>query len=437
MTLLLLLFAVVFLVLLITVVKLHPFISFLIVCIITGLVKGMAVTALMSSIQKGIGDVVGSLMIILCVGAMLGKLIADSGAANKIATGLIQLFGTKYIQWALVLTAFIVGIPLFYGVGFVLLVPLVITVAARYNLPAVYLGLPTLAALSVTHGFLPPHPSPVALAEQFNANIGLTLFYGIIIAIPTIIIAGPIFSVTLKKYTAKPLAIFSSATISEDGSPSMGASLMAAFLPVLLIGLDTIISLTQTENNTATQIIHIIGDPSVAMLISFLISLYTLGIAQGKTIKNMMGPIGDSVKEVSSILLIIAGAGALKQILLDTGMSIELIKPLTNLSLHPLLLAWLIAAILRVSIGSATVAGLTTAGIVAPLIASSGVNPCLMVLATGAGSVFFSHVNDPGFWMFKEYFNLTVKETFKTWSTMETIVSVVGLVGVFILNYFI
>jgi Gnt-I system high-affinity gluconate transporter len=437
MTLLLLLFAVVFLVLLITVVKLHPFISFLIVCIITGLVKGMAVTSLMSSIQKGIGDVVGSLMIILCVGAMLGKLIADSGAANKIATGLIQLFGTKYIQWALVLTAFIVGIPLFYGVGFVLLVPLVITVAARYNLPAVYLGLPTLAALSVTHGFLPPHPSPVALAEQFNANIGLTLFYGIIIAIPTIIIAGPIFSVTLKKYTAKPLAIFSSATISEDGSPSMGASLMAAFLPVLLIGLDTIISLTQTENNTATQIIHIIGDPSVAMLISFLISLYTLGIAQGKTIKNMMGPIGDSVKEVSSILLIIAGAGALKQILLDTGMSIELIKPLTNLSLHPLLLAWLIAAILRVSIGSATVAGLTTAGIVAPLIASSGVNPCLMVLATGAGSVFFSHVNDPGFWMFKEYFNLTVKETFKTWSTMETIVSVVGLVGVFVLNYFI
>ncbi|MEY3055955.1 MAG: hypothetical protein RL548_538 [Bacteroidota bacterium] len=437
MTLLLLLFAVVFLVLLITVVKLHPFISFLIVCIITGLVKGMAVTSLMSSIQKGIGDVVGSLMIILCVGAMLGKLIADSGAANKIATGLIQLFGTKYIQWALVLTAFIVGIPLFYGVGFVLLVPLVITVAARYNLPAVYLGLPTLAALSVTHGFLPPHPSPVALAEQFNANIGLTLFYGIIIAIPTIIIAGPIFSVTLKKYTAKPLAIFSSATISEEQSPSMGASLMAAFLPVLLIGLDTIISLTQTENNTATQIIHIIGDPSVAMLISFLISLYTLGIAQGKTIKNMMGPIGDSVKEVSSILLIIAGAGALKQILLDTGMSIELIKPLTNLSLHPLLLAWLIAAILRVSIGSATVAGLTTAGIVAPLIASSGVNPCLMVLATGAGSVFFSHVNDPGFWMFKEYFNLTVKETFKTWSTMETIVSVVGLVGVFILNYFI
>ena len=437
MTILMLLFAVVFLVLLITVVKLHPFLSFLIVCIITGLVKGMAITALMSSIQKGIGDVVGSLMIILCVGAMLGKLIADSGAANKIASGLIQLFGTKYIQWALVLTAFIVGIPLFYGVGFVLLVPLVITVAARYNLPAVYLGLPTLAALSVTHGFLPPHPSPVALAQQFNANMGLTLFYGIIIAIPVIIIAGPIFSVTLKKYTSKPLAIFASANIPDHELPSMLSSLSAAFLPVVLIGLDTIISLTVSTKNTLTAFIHIIGDPSVAMLISLLIALYTLGIAQGKKIKFIMGPIGDSVKEVSSILLIIAGAGALKQILLDTGMSSELVQPLTNLSLHPLFLAWFIAAILRVSIGSATVAGLTTAGIVAPLIATSGVNPCLMVLATGAGSVFFSHVNDPGFWMFKEYFNLTVKDTFKTWSIMETIVSVAGLVGVFILNYFI
>jgi len=313
----------------------------------------------------------------------------------------------------------------------------VITVAARYNLPAVYLGLPTLAALSVTHGFLPPHPSPVALAQQFNANIGLTLFYGILIAIPTIIIAGPIFSVTLKKYTSKPLAIFSSTTMPDDKLPCMLASLSAAFLPVVLIGLDTIITIIVPQKNAVTIFIHTIGEPSIAMLISLLISLYTLGVAQGNSIKNMMGPIGDSVKEVSSILLIIAGAGALKQILLDTGMSVELIKPLTNLSLHPLFLAWLIAAILRVSIGSATVAGLTTAGIVAPLIATSGVNPCLMVLATGAGSVFFSHVNDPGFWMFKEYFNLTVKQTFKTWSTMETIVSVAGLIGVFILHYFI
>lgn len=437
MTLLLLLLSVLTLVLLITVAKLHPFISFLMVCIGVGLIKGMGVTQLMGSIQKGMGDVVGSLMIILCLGAMLGKLVADSGAAHKIATGLIELFGTKYIQWALVLTAFIVGIPLFYGVGFVLLVPLVITVAARYKLPAVYLGLPTLAALSVTHGFLPPHPSPVALAQQFNANIGLTLFYGIIIAVPTIIIAGPIFSVTLKKYTQKPIAIFSTNEIPDVQLPGIFPSVLAAFLPVLFIGLDTIFNTILPQKNSFSNVVHIIGDPSIALLISLLVSLYTLGIRQGKSIMQVMGPIGDSVKEVSTILLIIAGAGALKQILLDTGMSSALIEPLKHLSLHPLLLAWGIAAILRVSIGSATVAGLTTAGIVAPLILSSGVNPCLMVLATGAGSLFFSHVNDPGFWMFKEYFNLTVKETIKTWSTMETIVSLAGLIGVFILNYFI
>ena len=437
MTLLLLLLAVLTLVLLITVAKLHPFISFLMVCIGVGLIKGMGVTQLMGSIQKGMGDVVGSLMIILCLGAMLGKLVADSGAAHKIATGLIELFGTKYIQWALVLTAFIVGIPLFYGVGFVLLVPLVITVAARYKLPAVYLGLPTLAALSVTHGFLPPHPSPVALAQQFNANIGLTLFYVIIIAIPTIIIAGPIFSITLKKYTQKPIAIFSINEIPDTQLPGIFPSVLAAFLPVLFIGLDTIFNTILPQKNSFSNVVHIIGDPSIALLISLLVSLYTLGIRQGKSIMQVMGPIGDSVKEVSTILLIIAGAGALKQILLDTGMSSALVEPLKHLSLHPLLLAWGIAAILRVSIGSATVAGLTTAGIVAPLILSSGVNPCLMVLATGAGSLFFSHVNDPGFWMFKEYFNLTVKETIKTWSTMETIVSLAGLIGVFILNYFI
>ncbi len=198
MSILLLVFAVAALILLITVVKLHPFLAFLMVCIVTGLGKSMEAGKLIASIQKGIGDVMGSLLVILILGAMLGKLVADSGAANKIAQALIQAFGTKRIQWALVLTAFIVGIPLFYGVGFVLLVPLVIGIAAKYKLPAVYLGLPTLAALSVTHGYLPPHPSPVALSEQFHADLGTTLFYGIIIAIPAIIIAGPIFSVTLK-----------------------------------------------------------------------------------------------------------------------------------------------------------------------------------------------------------------------------------------------
>ncbi len=437
MSILLLVFAVAALILLITVVKLHPFLAFLMVCIVTGLGKSMEAGKLIASIQKGIGDVMGSLLVILILGAMLGKLVADSGAANKIAQALIQAFGTKHIQWALVLTAFIVGIPLFYGVGFVLLVPLVIGIAAKYKLPAVYLGLPTLAALSVTHGYLPPHPSPVALSEQFHADLGTTLFYGIIIAIPAIIIAGPIFSVTLKKYTNAPLAIFSNKEIPDDQLPGLFASMMAAFLPVLLIGLDTLVKIWMPTNNAFTSIVHTLGDPSIAMLISLLMAIYTLGIKQGKTIATIMGPMGDAVKDISSILLIIGGAGALKQVLMDTGISNDLVQPLVGLSIHPLLLAWGISAIIRVSVGSATVAGLTTAGIVAPLIVTTGVNPSLMVLATGAGSLMFSHVNDPGFWMFKEYFNLSVKDTIRTWSIMETIVSVAGLIGVLIINYFI
>ena len=425
------------LVLLITVAKLNPFISFLIVCILSGLLAGMDVLKIMQAIQKGIGDIMGSLLIILCMGAMLGKLIADSGAANKISSALIDIAGTKYVQWALVLTAFIIGIPLFYGVGFVILVPLVIVVSTRYGLPAIYLGLPALAALSVTHGFLPPHPSPVALSQQFNANIGMTLFYGLIIAIPTIIIAGPLFSMTLKKYTSKPLDVFVTTQLAEDKLPGIFPSLMVAFLPVILIGIDTLIVILKLEKNTFTTIIHVIGEPSIALLISLLVAVYLLGIRQGKKINTIMVPLGEAIKEVSLILLVISGAGALKQILIDAGLSEAMIKPIASLSMHPLFFAWLVAAIIRVSTGSATVAGLTTAGIVAPMIASTNVNLCLMVLATGAGSLFFSHVNDPAFWMFKEYFNLTVKQTIKTWSTMETIVSVCGLAGVFILNQFI
>ncbi len=401
------------------------------------MLAGMDVLKIMQAIQKGIGDIMGSLLIILCMGAMLGKLIADSGAANKISSALIDIAGTKYVQWALVLTAFIIGIPLFYGVGFVILLPLVIVVSTRFGLPAIYLGLPALAALSVTHGFLPPHPSPVALSQQFNANIGMTLFYGLIIAIPTIIIAGPLFSITLKKYTSKPLDVFVTTQLDENKLPGIFSSLMVAFLPVLLIGLDTLIAVLKLEKNIFTTIIHVVGEPSIALLISLLVAVYLLGIRQGKKINTIMVPLGEAIKEVSLILLVISGAGALKQILIDAGLSEAMIKPIASLSMHPLFFAWLVAAIIRVSTGSATVAGLTTAGIVAPMIASTNVNPCLMVLATGAGSLFFSHVNDPAFWMFKEYFNLTVKQTIKTWSTMETIVSVCGLIGVFILNQFI
>ncbi|MES2734504.1 MAG: gluconate:H+ symporter [Bacteroidota bacterium] len=437
MPLLILFIGLLFLILLISWGRINTFIAFMLVSIFVGLAFGMNLTIVTASIQKGIGDTLGSLVVIICFGAMLGKLVAESGAAQRIASGLMSLFGTKYLQWALVVTGFIVGIPLFYNVGFVLMVPLIFTVAHRYKIPVVYLGLPVLAALSVTHGYLPPHPAPAALVKQFHADIGLTLLYGILIAIPAIILAGPVFSLTLKKYTTQPLAAFISDSIPEDELPNLFSSVLSAFLPVLLIITTSLVNLYLPEGHSLKPIIASIGDPVFVMLLSVLVATYLLGIQKGKSMKATMDILSDSVKDIAMILLCIAGAGALKQVLADGGVSQQIAEGLEGLNVHPLLLAWSISAIIRVCIGSATVAGLTTAGILAPIIVTTGVNPNLMVLATGAGSLMFSHVNDAGFWLFKEYFNLSIKDTLRTWSVMETIVSVVGLIGVFILDSWI
>jgi len=425
------------LIILITGVKLNPFVAFLIVSMLMGLATGMNTTNIAVSIQKGVGDILGSLVAIIGLGSMLGKLVADSGAAQRIANGMVQSFGKKNLTWALVITAFIIGIPLFYNVAFVIFVPLIIGIATRYKLPAVYIGLPALSALSVTHGYLPPHPSPVALVQQFHADLGLTLLYGLIVAVPAIILAGPVFAVTLKKYTNKPLDTFSTASKDEAELPGMFTSIFTAFLPVILIAAASLVHILVPGESVLKNIIMSIGEPLTAMLITVIIAIYTLGIKRGRTMKEVGASLTDAVKDIAMIMFIIAGAGALKQVLADTGISNQIAASLQTLQMHPLLIAWTISAIIRVSVGSATVAGLTTAGIVAPLIASTGVNPSLMVLATGAGSLMFSHVNDPGFWLFKEYFNLSFKQTIKTWSIMETIVSVVGLAGVFILNTFI
>ncbi len=428
---------IVILVLLITWFKINTFISFLLVSMGIGFANGMSVATVTDSVQKGMGDLLGSLVVILVVGAMLGKLIADSGAAQRIVTTLMNSFGRKYIVWALVITAFIVGIPLFYGIGFVLMVPLVITLSYKFNIPAVYIGLPMLASLSVTHGYLPPHPSPTALIKQYHADLGLTLLYGFIAAIPTVIIAGPLFSLTLKKYTQKPLATFAGKTMTDEELPGLADSLITALLPVVLIAAGTLASLSGSPGNWLVKTLMVLGDPSVALLVTLAYALYALVLKKGKKLEPCMNSLADAVKDIALILLIIGGAGALKQILMDSGTSDQIAASMKSFSTHPILAAWGIAALIRVCLGSATVAGLTTAGIVAPMIAGSAVSPSLIVLATGAGSLMFSHVNDSGFWMFKEYFNLSIKDTIKTWSAMETIVSIVGLLMVLLINFFI
>lgn len=415
--------------------KLNAFIAFIIVSLGVGLAEGMELEALVGAIEKGIGNTLGFLLIILGLGAMLGKLVADSGAAQRITTRLVSRFGRKNVQWAVVLTGFIVGIPMFYTVGFVILVPLVFTVAAATGLPLLYVGMPMLASLSVTHGYLPPHPAPTAISEIFQADLGKTLLYGILIAIPAIVVAGPLLSRRFTKIPASPLAEFvNPKVLSEEEMPGIGVSIFTALLPVILIGCATLSEFLLPAESWLRQAFSFLGNPVIAMLLSVLLAIYTLGLARGRAMKDIMQSVADSVSGITMVLLIIAGAGALKQVLIDSGVSEYIGGLLAASSISPLLLAWGIATVIRVCVGSATVAGLTAAGIVLPLIGSSGVSPELMVLAIGSGSLMLSHVNDSGFWLFKEYFNLTIADTLRTWTVMETTVGVMGLLGVLTLN---
>jgi len=437
MTILIVVLCVLVLILLITLGKINAFLSFLIVSILAGILLGIPLGDISTSLEVGIGGMLGSLAVIICLGAMFGKIISDSGAAKKITEVLMNSFGEKYIQWALLITGFIVGIPLFYNVGFVLLVPLIFSVVYQYKLPAVYIGIPMLAALSVTHGFLPPHPSPTALVKLFSANLSTTLIYGFIVAIPCMVIGGPIFAKTLKKIESKPLDIFIPKETNKEELPSGINCFLTALLPVFLLAASSIAPQLSFENNLVEGIFAFLADPIIVMLISLIVATYTLGIKQKTTIKTIMTGYAESVKEIAMILLIVAGAGALKQIFIDSGVSNDIAGLLGGWDVNPLVLGFLMATIIRVCLGSATVAGLTTAGIIAPLITETGANPNLMVLAIGAGSLMFSHVNDSGFWMYKEYFNLSLKDTFKSWTLMETIVGVVGIMMVLLLDVFV
>ncbi len=419
--------------------KVDAFLSFIITSIVAAISLGMPLDQIPKSVENGIGSIMGGLTLIIVLGAMLGKLVAESGAARQIASVMVKIFGTRYIQWGLMTTGFIVGIPLFYGIGFVLLVPLIFSVVNKYKLPAVYIGLPMLAALSVTHGYLPPHPSPVALVTQFDADMGLTLILGLVVAIPAIILAGPVFASTLKNIQTGPVTLFEQKeTAAAYSSPGSLNSFITATLPVFLLIIVTVIPYCFPEMSPkAASVIKFIGAPSVVMLIAVIYATYTLGIRQGRSIKEVMDVYTAAVKDIAMILLIIAGAGIFKQVMEDSGISTQLAAGLEQLPVHPLILGWLIAAIIRGCVGSATVAALTAAGVILPLVTQANVNPNLMVLSLGAGSLMFSHVNDSGFWLFKEYFNLSIKDTLRSWSVMEAIVSIVGLGGVLILSLFI
>jgi Gnt-I system high-affinity gluconate transporter len=398
---------------------------------------GMPLQSIAKSLQKGIGDMLGSILVILSAGAMIGKLVAESGAAKVIADKIMKLCGEKYLQWGLMLTGLVIGIPLFYNVGFVLVIPIIFSLVYQYKLPAVYVAIPMLASLSVAHSFLPPHPSPASLVVTFNASMGKTFFYGIIVAIPAIILAGPVFSKTLQNIKAEGALVMVSEKAFEHPLPGFVNSLFSAMLPVFLLTITTALSFLFADQSSVQKVIGFLNEPTVLMIIALIIVSYSLGIKQGKSVKQVMAVYENGIKDIAMIVLIIGASGALKQILIDSNASALIADYFKNVHIHPLVLGWLIAAIIRLCLGSATVAGLTAAGIIAPMMSTLNVNPNLMILSIGSGSIFFSHVNDTGFWMFKEYFNVSLKNTFLSWSLMETIVSVMGLIGVLVLNMFV
>lgn len=433
--LLIVIIGVILLLLLITVAKFNAFIAFTVVCIFVGLTMGLSLDETIEALKRGIGDTLSLLVLILGFGAMLGRIIADSGAAQRITQNLVVGFGLERVHWALMLAGFIVGIPMFYSVGFVILIPLVFTLAASTRLPLLFVGIPMIASLSVTHGFLPPHPAPTAMADMFGADMGKTIWMGILVSIPTILVAGPLLSPMFKKIKATPMEDFTGqATLDENELPSIYISILAALMPVVLIGISGISQLFFNEASAVYPVLSAMGNPVLAMLLSVLFALFTLGLRNGRKMVEVMRDLSHSISSIAMILLIIAGAGSLKEIMVVSGISEYLGEMMSQSSIPPLILAWLIAAAIRIAIGSATVAAMTAAGIVLPLVADPSVSPELMVLSIGAGSLILSHVNDGGFWLFKEYFNLSVKETLSTWTLMETIISVVGLGCVLLLD---
>ncbi len=412
--------AIVVLVTLISVIKLQPFIAFLLVSIGLGVASSLSTEQTITAMQKGIGGTLGSIIPIIILGSMLGKMVAKSRATFVLSEYFVGLFGPKNLPIAFMLIGFIVGLPLFFSVAFLLLTPLVLSTAERYNLPPVYLGIPMLASLSITQGFLPPHPAPYYLVTHLpGAEMGATLGYGIIISIPAMLASGWLFGKTLRNIPASPMSFVE----TEEGgnNPSVGISLSIILLPVALIALHSLVEL---------PIVKLIGEPLVALLISVFAAVYFLGLRRGVSWPEISGWLVDSIKDVSPLMLTFGGAGAFKEILQEMRVGDALQELTQGSSLNPLIIAWTIAAVLRIVTGSSTVSGITTAGLILPLLASSGTNPNLLALSIGAGSMVLSHVNDAGFWLYKEYFGVSIKNSLRSWTIMETILAVMGLLGV-------
>jgi len=418
--------------------KLHPFIALTTVSLALGVVAGMKLGGAVKAFQDGVGNVLGFIAIVVALGTMLGKMMAESGAATRIATTLIGWFGERRVHWAIMIVAFIVGIPVFFQVGFVLLIPLVFSVARKTGISLVKIGISLVAGLSVVHGMLPPHPAAMLAVGAYQADVGRTLLLGLVVGLPTAALAGPIFATWVSPRIAlpaeNPLAAqlagdADDATSAAESTPSFGMSLFTVLIPVLLMLVASAAALSLDAASSLRGALEFVGNPIVALLIALLFSFWSLGRPRRFTREALMKFCNDCLGPTATILLVIGAGGGFNAVLVQSGVGKAVAELAQGSNASPLVLAWIVAALIRVATGSATVAMTTASGIVAPIaLAIPGTRPELLVLATGAGSLVLSHVNDAGFWLIKEFFNMTVPQTLRTWTVSETIVGVAGLV---------
>lgn len=424
-------------VLLIAIVKVHPFLSLMIGSAVTAVIAGVPYYQSLKSFTTGVGSTVSGVGLLIALGGIIGILLTRSGGADVIVDTILEKAPQNKLPWAMAMSAFIVGIPLFFEVGVVILIPIILLVARRSKMPVIVLGIPALAGLSALHAFVPPHPGPLVAIDALHANLGLTLGLGLIIAVPTVIIAGPLLARWMVKLV--PIMAPEEDTVKSNDKPESRPSFLEAvsiiILPVVLMLAASIVDIAGVAQTPVGRVVAWVGGPLEALTITTIFAMILFAIRAKWSRETLNSLVGMSFSSIASILLIVAAGGGFKQTLVDSGIGKIIAQGIVQANLNPLLAGWLVAVLIRLATGSATVATVTASGIVAPLAANlSPVQLTLLVLAIGAGSIFLSHVNDAGFWLVKEYFGMTVGQTFKTWSLMETVLSVIGLAIVMLVS---
>lgn len=424
--------AIALIVVLIMKVRLQAFVALTIAGLTLGIAAGMPLDKVATSFQTGMGGTLGFLATVLGLGTILGKMLEISGGAQRLAQTLIKAFGERNAHWAMMIVAFICGIPVFFQVGFVLLIPVIFSIAKQTGMSLVKIGVPVVAALITVHAMVPPHPAALAVVNQLGADIGLVIVLSLLAGLPAAIIAGPIYGsfISSRAVANPPASLTIDEVIPEDKLPKFGITLFTILLPMLIMVAKTILDLFVAKDAPFMPLVAFVGNPITALLISALFSYWSLGVARGMTMEKIGQITEECFKPVASILLVIGAGGAFNQVLQDSGIGKVLGEVLTDLHMSPVIMAWLIALIMRFAVGSTTVAMVTSAGIVLPLLATiPDANPAILCLAIGAGGIGLSHVNDSGFWIVKEYFGMSLTDTFKTWTAATTVASVVALVG--------